>query len=75
MSTPEKDPAQARYFAIQLVRLGGIALVIIGLLIAQGTLFEGAPRWIGMIVAGIGIVDTFFLPIVLARKWRSPKDN
>lgn len=71
MTPPEKDPAQARYFAIQLVRLGGIALVVIGLLIANQAILAGTPEWLGMLVAGFGLVDTFFLPVLLARKWRS----
>lgn len=67
----DDDRARNRWLAIQAARLGGVALAILGLLIAEARI-EG-PTWLGyaMLVAGLAVI--FVVPIKLARKWRSPK--
>ena len=70
----ERDPAAARFVAIQLVRLSGVATVLVGLLIEAGRLrvFAGIPIWFGYVLAVVGLVEVFLLPRLLAKRWRTP---
>jgi hypothetical protein len=65
-----EDVARARYFTISAVRLGGVAMVIVGLLGLKGY-FE-YPAFAGYILVVVGLLDVFLVPLLLARKWRSP---
>ncbi|RDC59267.1 hypothetical protein HME9302_00454 [Alteripontixanthobacter maritimus] len=68
--TGGNDPAKARFFAIGLLRLGGVALVLIGLLVVMERIaLPHALGW-GMIVAGAFGFSA--LPLILARRWKSP---
>ncbi|WP_260928645.1 hypothetical protein [Novosphingobium sp. 9] len=70
------DPAKGRFFALQALRLGGVALVIIGLLLAEGRLGmvtgDGA-RYGGYALLLLGLVAIFLLPALLIRRWKSPE--
>jgi hypothetical protein len=66
-----KDPAAARFAVMQVVRLTGVGLVIAGMLVASGR--SPLPGWAGYILLGVGLVDAFIVPQILARKWRTPK--
>lgn len=68
-----QDPAVARFAIINAVRLMGVACVLVGILIANGQLFAGAPLWIGYLLLANGLIDVFVIPLILARKWRTPK--
>lgn len=70
---PERDPAIARFAMINFTRIIGVASVIAGLLMANERLFDGAPDWAAYVLLANGLVDVFVLPVVMARKWRSPK--
>ncbi|GFM29949.1 hypothetical protein [Novosphingobium sp. PY1] len=67
----ERDPAAARFAVIQIVRLLGVAFVVAGILVANGA--YPLPSWLGYILIAVGLADTFIVPKVLARKWRTPK--
>lgn len=62
--------ARNRWLVITLLRLAGVAMVVFGLLIVQGV-FDANPL-IGYALLVIGLVDAFVMPLVLARKWRTP---
>lgn len=64
------DPARARFFILQLVRLVGVAMVLGGLAITQGAI--DLPPAIGVVLIALGFVEVFFLPRLLARQWKSP---
>ena len=59
-----------RFMAIQLMRLMGAALALLGILIAGGKV--DLPVLVGYAFIVIGLVDFFAMPKVLARRWRSP---
>lgn len=59
-----------RFMAIQIMRLMGAALVLLGILIAGGKV--DLPVLIGYVFVVIGMVDFFVMPKVLARRWRTP---
>lgn len=69
--------AKKRFFAITAMRLMGAFFVLIGfVLIRGGWALAGQPtdRWIGVAVVLIGVFDFAVMPLLLARRWRSPKD-
>ena len=76
MSQAEDSLAKKRFFAITAMRLMGAFFVLIGfVLIRGGWEVAGQPtdRWIGAVVVLIGAFDFAVMPLLLARRWRSPK--
>ena len=69
----ERDPAAARFAVIQLMRLSGVAMVVLGIMIAGRELLPQLPQWAGYLLIAVGLADVFVVPVMLARKWRSPK--
>jgi hypothetical protein len=67
-----EDPARNRFFAIQAVRVAGVVQVLLALLVVNQRL--AWPDWIGYLLFINGFVDVFVIPIMLARRWRSPKE-
>lgn len=59
-----------RFMAIQIMRVMGAALVLLGILIAGGKV--DLPVLIGYVFVILGMVDFFVMPKVLARRWRTP---
>ena len=66
------DPALGRWIIIQLVRLSGIALVVIGTLGMAGKI--AMPPLAAFAIASAGLIDAAIFPILLARKWRTPPE-
>lgn len=66
------DPALGRWIVIQLVRLSGIALVVIGTLGMAGKI--AMPPLAAFAIASAGLIDAAIFPILLARKWRTPPE-
>ena len=64
--------APQRWMVINAVRIAGVVMVIVGLLGLQGY-FE-YPDIAGYALVGVGLLDLFLMPLVLARKWRSPDE-
>jgi hypothetical protein len=74
MSTsPERDPAAARFAVLQLVRLSGALLALAGVLIITGkvTWLPRLPEAAGYVLIAAGLVDFFVAPLLLARRWKS----
>jgi hypothetical protein len=69
----ETDPAIARFAAINLVRIGGIACVVVGMLIASGRILPGVPVPIAYAALAVGLFGALVAPALLVRKWRTPK--
>lgn len=65
-----EETARNRWAVIQVMRVAGIALVIIGILMVRGVI-ETSP-YVGYALIVIGLVDGFGMPQLLARKWRTP---
>ena len=78
MSQAEDSLAKKRFFAITAMRLMGAFFVLIGfVLIRGGWELAGQPadRWIGVAVVLVGAFDFAVMPLLLARRWRSPKSS
>jgi drug/metabolite transporter (DMT)-like permease len=78
MTQADDSLAKKRFFAITAMRLMGAFFVLIGfVLIRGGWELAGQPtdRWIGVAVVLIGAFDFAVMPLLLARRWRSPKSS
>lgn len=64
------DLARRRFFIIQALRLGGLALVVLGVAIIAGKL--PLPEAAGYVLFLAGAADALFVPPLLARIWRTP---
>jgi hypothetical protein len=62
--------ARQRFLVMQVMRLAGMALVVFGVLIARGIV--PLPAIAGYVLAVVGIFDAFMMPVILARRWKSP---
>ena len=67
------DPAKARFFALGLIRLGGVALVFLGVAVIAKRLVEPA-EIIGGVLLFIAAVDVLVVPFLLVKKWRTPTE-
>jgi len=69
--TPEAQEARARqrYGIMNAVRIGGLALVLLGIAIAQGVV--ALPYPLGVVLAVAGLLGFFFAPPLLARRWKA----
>jgi hypothetical protein len=64
------DPAKARFFALQAIRFGGVAITIVGALIIARKI--DLPQEAGYAIFLVGVLDALFMPRLLARRWKSP---
>lgn len=70
--TPEEETrAQQRFLIINFVRITGAIMLVIGLAIIARGLF-GLPEVVGYTFFLIGIADFMVVPLLLAKKWKSP---
>lgn len=65
--------ARNRFILLNLVRIGGTAIVLFGLVAWQGDVVRagGAPL-IGIPLVAIGLVASFLAPQWMLRAWRTP---
>lgn len=68
------DQARSRWMLIQVLRTFGFAVAILGILMIAGAinLAGDVNQLVGYAFAAVGLVDGFVMPLVLARKWRTP---
>ena len=71
---PSDDEARKRWMVIQLMRIGGVAFVILGITMVRDVVNIGGDdnRLVGYGFIVIGLLDAFLVPRYLARKWRTP---
>ena len=61
-----------RFIIMNLVRIGGTALVVLGLVIWQSNwLREGGWAGVGFPMAIVGLLISFWMPVWLSRRWRT----
>lgn len=61
--------ASQRYIILNAARFSGIALVMLGIAIARGLL--PLPWVVGAVLAVLGLLEFFFLPRIIARRWKA----
>ena len=62
--------ARNRFIVIQIVRLSGVAMVLVGLLVMTGRI--DWPREAGLVLAAAGLFEALLAPLLLSRKWKTP---
>ena len=65
------DPARGRYLFLSLQRIIGAGLIMLGMLALNGALDWG--KTAGVVLVVVGLIDFAVVPILLARRWRTPK--
>lgn len=65
------DLAKGRFIALTVVRFVGMALALLGLAIIAGKV--AVPREVGYMFFVLGLLEALILPIILARKWKTPR--
>lgn len=68
--------ARNRFFAIGAMRLAGALLAMIGFVVIRGVwpiIDPATDRIIGAVLVLFGVFDFAVMPILLARRWRNPK--
>jgi len=66
------ETARNRWAVIQAMRIAGVVMVLVGILIARQVI--AAPALAGYALIVVGLLDVFMVPMVLARKWRTPPE-
>ena len=72
MQEPVSDEvARGRWLTINVLRIGGVAMVVVGMLGTRQII--PMPMIAAYALIAVGLLDVFFVPLFLARKWRSPR--
>ena len=64
-----EDPAKRRFWLLQLIRMAGTALALVGVAIIGGAGQIPAP--VGYVLLVFGAVDALLVPVVVSRLWKS----
>ncbi len=70
--TPDDKSARDRFAIITGMRLGGAALMLLGLWMMLGGSLGGQYGFGGVLFV-MGLGETIIVPRLLARRWRTPK--
>jgi hypothetical protein len=69
--TPEEETkAQYRFLVINICRITGAIMLVVGLaVIARGAF--GLPKAAGYVLFLVGMVDFLMVPVFLSKRWKS----
>lgn len=70
--TEDKTLARNRFWVLNLVRLLGLAMVLMGIAVEYGKL--DMPKPAGYILVVLGLFEFFFMPNIVAKRWRTPNE-
>lgn len=77
MSRSQREVAEARqhqrFIILNAMRFSGIALVMVGFAIVRGLI--DLPWAVGAVLAVVGMLEFFFLPRFIARRWNAGDDR
>ena len=69
--TPEQETkAQYRFLVLNLVRITGAIMLVIGLAVIAREAF-GLPKAVGYVLFLVGFADFLLVPYYLAKRWKS----
>lgn len=61
--------ARQRFIVITAMRFAGVGLVMLGFAIVRGLV--DLPYAVGVVLAVVGFLDVFVMPVFLARRWKA----
>lgn len=69
--TPEEETrAQYRFLVINICRITGAVMLVIGLAVIAREAF-GLPKAAGYVLFFVGFADFMLVPLLLAKRWKS----
>ena len=74
MTPEEETKAQQRFLVLNFIRISGAIMLVLGLAVIGNGLF-GLPDAAGYALFAVGIADFILVPLLLAKKWKSPADS
>ena len=70
MTPEEETKAQYRFLVINICRITGAIMLVIGLaVIARGAF--GLPKSAGYVLFLVGMIDFLMVPVFLSKRWKS----
>lgn len=70
MTPEEETKAQYRFLVINICRITGAIMLVVGLaVIARGAF--GLPKVAGYVLFLVGMVDFLMVPVFLSKRWKS----
>jgi hypothetical protein len=66
-----EEEAKGRFAILNIVRITGVAFVMMGIANALGRLLPDFGPYLGYLLIGIGMFEFFFLPKMLVRGWKN----
>jgi hypothetical protein len=73
MSQP--DPAQNRWMVLNLLRVTGVILMVVGAIVWKQGMAGFQDETIGKLILSAGLFEALVIPAMLRRKWRSTDDG
>ncbi len=70
MTPEEETKAQYRFLVINIARITGAIMLVLGLAIISRGLF-GLPEAAGYVLFFVGLADFMLVPLLLAKRWKS----
>ena len=61
--------ARTRFIMLTALRFGGIAMIMLGFAITRGLI--DLPWAVGAVLAVTGLLEFYFLPRLIARRWKA----
>ena len=66
----EHDPYKSRFLLFAAARIGGLAIMGVGVAVAFSDLFQdGGHRQLGGLLIAIGTIEMVVVPLLLKRMW------
>ena len=70
MTPEEETKAQYRFLVINIFRITGAIMLVVGLAIIAREAF-GLPKAAGYVLFLVGMVDFLMVPVFLSKRWKS----
>jgi hypothetical protein len=70
MTPEEETKAQYRFLVINICRITGAIMLVIGLAVIAREAF-GLPKAVGYVLFLVGMLDFLLVPVFLAKRWKS----
>lgn len=70
MTPEEETKAQYRFLVINICRITGAIMLVVGLAVIAREAF-GLPKAAGYVLFLVGMVDFLMVPVFLSKRWKS----